>query len=136
MDYYIFYILIFLYLLAFFVDLWAAFSHPALLGKWKKYHYREKLEWDSFKETLKSKELDNMLLENDSLWEDWLIYGTALGVGEKVREAMKKAGIEDDMLNFSEVTSTTMGFVFVSGTGSGGGFSGGGGFGGGGAGAR
>lgn len=113
-----------------------------LFGRWKEDYYKEKLEWDAFKKFLSNFAMIKKYAPEDiAIWKDWLIYGTALGVGEKVAKAMESLNIK-----IPEVT-TFYGFgTFhaigktatrtISGGGGGGGFGAGGGFGGGGAGGR
>ncbi len=113
-----------------------------LFGRWKGDYYKEKLEWDAFKKFLSNFAMIKKYAPEDiAIWKDWLIYGTALGVGEKVAKAMESLNIK-----IPEVT-TFYGFgTFhaigktaartISGGGGGGGFGAGGGFGGGGAGGR
>lgn len=123
-----------------------ALVFPAtLFGKWKGDYYKEKLEWDGFTTFLSDfVQLKKYSPEDLVMWGDWLIYGTALGVGDSVAKAMEQLHIQ---LPFSEESpglyrsSLTGAFLPVmaysppSSSGSGGGsFGGGGGFGGGGAG--
>ena len=138
-DYALFYLLLMMDSLFLMMSLVAAFSHPSLLGRWKGDYYREKLEWDSFARTISDeKRFRDIVAENSSLWDDWLIYGTALGVSKKVRKAMEEAGVNVDSVYMSDDVFKGMGFVyFGAAVSSGSGVSaGGGGFGGGGAGAR
>jgi uncharacterized membrane protein len=61
----------------------------ALFGHWKDDRYREKLEWEAFRHFLSDLALIRKYAPEDlSAWGEWLIYGTALGVGDKVEEAM------------------------------------------------
>jgi len=119
----------------------------ALFGKWRIDSYKEKLEWDAFKTFLSDfAAISKYAPEDLNMWKEWLIYGTALGVGDTVAKAMEKLQV-----NVPEVHATTympiyFGHTFrmtippTTGTGvggiSGGGFGAGGGFGGGGGGAR
>ena len=61
----------------------------ALFGHWKDNRYREKLEWDAFRRFLSDPaQVGKNTPEDLSTWGEWLVYGTALGVGEKVEQAM------------------------------------------------
>ena len=119
-----------------------------LFGHWKDDKYKEKLEWDAFAYFLSDLALIRQYSPSDlSQWGDWLVFGTALGVGKKVEEAMKELNIK-----IPEAFSPSLGLVqgaFIpiatfsppsqggsGGFGGGGSFGGGGGFGGGGVGGR
>lgn len=68
----------------------AIFSPSTLFGRWKGDTYQEKLEWDSFKKFLSDLALMRKYAPADlSMWGEWLVYGTALGVGNTVSQAMK-----------------------------------------------
>ncbi len=137
--YAVFYLLIMMDSLFLMFDLGAAYLRPSLLGRWKKEHYRERLEWDSFAKTISDRKfMKESGLQNGSLWEDWLIYGTALGIRNKVKKAMEEAGIDVSALYPDDEYVSTVAFLYVGGVSSSGGTGGvgGGGFGGGGAGAR
>ena len=64
-----------------------AFAAPStLFGHWKDDRYKEKLEWDSFTHFLSDMAMIQKYAPADlSMWGDWLIYGTALGVGRTWR---------------------------------------------------
>jgi hypothetical protein len=67
---------------------------PTLFGRWKDDYYREKLQWDAFGRFLSDMALMEKYAPEDlSRWGDWLVYGTALGVGDKVVEAMDALNI-------------------------------------------
>ncbi len=124
-------------------------SPSTLFGKWKGSAYGEKLEWDSFKRLLSDLALMKKYAPEDlSMWGEWLVYGTSLGVGDKVAKAMGDLKIPLEEAKFVPVLplfirpivtatppSRTGGGRSAGGFG-GGGFGAGGGFGGGGAGAR
>ncbi len=125
------------------------FSPSTLFGRWKDDFYKEKLEWGSFTKFLSDfAMLQKYAPEDLSIWKEWLVYGTALGVGVEVAKAMEQMNIYIPEaravtympLYFGNVygmTSTpSSGGSGGGGFSSGGGFSGGGGFGGGGGGAR
>ena len=67
------------------------FFPPTLLGRWRGDSYREKLQWDAFRaflsDMVKIREYSHA---DRTVWGDWLIYGTALGVGDGVVGAMKE----------------------------------------------
>jgi uncharacterized membrane protein len=118
-----------------------ALAFPStLFGHWKGERYREKLEWDAFAHFLSDLALIRQYSPADlSMWGEWLIFGTAMGVGDKVEKAMKELDIS---IPETIVPVTGMGlraaFIPVlffsppSRGGGGGGFGGGGGGGGGG----
>ncbi|XRO74734.1 DUF2207 family protein [Methanocaldococcus sp. 28A] len=121
----------------------------SLFGRWKNGYYKEKLEWDAFKKFLSDLAMIKKYSPEDiSIWRDWLIYGTALGVGDKVVEAMKSLNInipEADIAPavyiaygsmYSSINNAYSSTVASSSSSSIGGFGAGGGFGGGGGGAR
>jgi uncharacterized membrane protein len=61
----------------------------ALFGHWKDDKYREKLQWEAFTRFLSDLSLIRTSVPEDlTLWGDWVVYGTALGVGDKVESAM------------------------------------------------
>ena len=67
----------------------AAFP-STLFGHWKDDKYKEKLEWDAFAKFLSDLALIRQYAPEDlSMWGEWLVYGTALGIGDKVEKAMK-----------------------------------------------
>jgi uncharacterized membrane protein len=125
----------------------ALLAPPALFGRWKEDYYKEKLEWDSFRNFLTDMaQLEKYKMQDILIWEEWLVYASALGVGKKVAKQMKILNIN---IPQTEYVPVMYGSFFVvnsaimySQGGSGGrsgGFSGGsfgGGFGGGGAGGR
>jgi len=122
-----------------------ALSPSQLFGRWKEEFYKEKLEWEAFRRFLSDFAMIKKYAPDDlAIWKEWLVYGTALGVGDKVVKAMENLNI-----NIPEVRIYYHYPVFVSayrtstakaggsgGGGFGGGFGAGGGFGGGGAGGR
>jgi len=63
---------------------------PTLLGRWKAGAYREKLQWDAFRAFLSDLVRIREYSHADRvIWGEWLIYGTALGVGDGVASAMQ-----------------------------------------------
>lgn len=66
-----------------------------LFGYWKNDNYREKLEWDAFKNHLTDfSRLQQYGPEDMNMWGSWLVYGTAMGVGDKVAKAMQNLEID------------------------------------------
>lgn len=66
----------------------------ALFGRWKDDKYREKLQWEAFTRFLSDPALiRNHAPEDLTLWGDWLVYGTALGVGDTVESAMAELNV-------------------------------------------
>jgi uncharacterized membrane protein len=71
-----------------------AFAPSALWGRWKQDYYKEKLEWDAFRDFLSDFAMIKKYAPEDLiLWKEWLVYATALGVGDKVMEAMADLNI-------------------------------------------
>ena len=127
----------------------AALFPSTLFGFWKGDHYKEKLEWDAFSYFLSDLALIRQYSPADlSMWGEWLVYGTALGLGDKVEQAMKNLRI--DLPDVGVPLYSNMPVIFApivlysppssgggsGGFGGGGSFGGGGGFGGGGVGGR
>jgi uncharacterized membrane protein len=119
----------------------------ALFGKWRVNYYKEKLEWDAFKTFLSDfAAIQKYALEDLTMWKEWLVYGTALGVGDKVAKAMERLQVSVPEARAVIYMPIYFGHAFrmttppATGTGGGGigggGFGAGGGFGGGGGGAR
>lgn len=120
-----------------------AISAPStLFGRWKGVEYKEKLEWDAFRRLLSDLALIRQYAPQDlSMWGEWLVYGTALGVGDKVVEAMKELNVHLPEASILTVMPTTFRPIITAASppskgGVTGGFGAGGGFGGGGGGAR
>ncbi|RLE89436.1 MAG: DUF2207 domain-containing protein, partial [Thermoprotei archaeon] len=120
----------------------AIFAPSTLFGRWKGVEYKEKLEWDAFRRLLSDLALIRRYAPQDlSMWGEWLVYGTALGVGDKVVEAMKELNVHLPEASILTVMPTTFRPIITvasppSKGGVTGGFGAGGGFGGGGGGAR
>ncbi|MCD6235985.1 MAG: DUF2207 domain-containing protein, partial [Thaumarchaeota archaeon] len=120
----------------------AVIAPSTLFGKWKGSAYKEKLEWDAFRKFLSDLALIRKYAPQDlSIWGEWLVYGTALGVGDKVAEAMEALGVTLEEAAAARNMPKAFAPIITaispkSEGGSGGGFGAGGGFGGGGAGAR
>ena len=125
----------------------AALFPTTLFGYWKDDNLREKLQWDAFKAHLSDfSQLDRYGPEDINMWGRWLVYGTALGVGDKVAEAMNMLEVDYAPVRFvptyyywfRPITTARLSGSSRSGSGGsgGGGFGGGGGMGGGGGGVR
>ena len=121
----------------------------SLFGKWKRDYYKEKQEWDAFRTFLSDFAAIQKYAPADiSMWREWLVYGTALGVGKNVAEAMKRMHVKVPAVEEADAVifmPRHFGYMFRATTppsttggagGFGGGFGAGGGFGGGGGGAR
>ncbi len=130
----------------FIASLIAAASPAQIFGRWKKNYYMEKLQWEAFKKFLTDLALIKKYAPEDVvIWKEWLVYGTALGVAEKVEEALKKfakfeipevrtlRAVRGNFSSFSSTLSSSISQASPSGSS---GFGSGGGFGGGGAGGR
>jgi uncharacterized membrane protein len=122
----------------------------SLFGKWRGGAYKEKLEWDAFTRHLDElSQIERYPPEDIGMWGEWLVYGTALGVGDSVARALKQLDIDLPEAQYARsmpvyfhpfvVASTrkvSSSGGRVSGSFGGGGFGAGGGFGGGGGGVR
>jgi uncharacterized membrane protein len=132
----------------------ASFFPIYLLGRYKPGLYKEKLEWNAFRANLSDfSQMQRYGTEDLGMWGSWLVYGTALGVGEKVAEAMKSLNVRFPTTvvpmiahtHFHSIIVASRPVTYSAGSGShgggghvggGGGHGGGGGRGGGGAGRR
>ena len=67
----------------------------SLFGTWKGDFYRERLQWESFRRFLSDSVMMQRYSPDDiSIWGDWMVYGTALGVGDRVSETLKSLKIQ------------------------------------------
>jgi uncharacterized membrane protein len=128
----------------------AAGFPSSLFGRWKGESYREKLEWDAFTRHLDDlSQIERYPPEDIGMWGEWLVYGTALGVGDAVVRALRVLDIDLPEARYMRampiyfhpfvVASTrrvSSSGGRTSGSFGGGGFGAGGGFGGGGGGVR
>ncbi len=73
----------------------ASYTMPSyVFGRWKEDYHREKLEWKAFRNLLKDLALLGRYAPQDLvIWKEWLVYATALGVADKVVEAMEKLNV-------------------------------------------
>ncbi len=115
-------------------------NRGTLLRRFKKNFYQEYLEWQAFKKFLeKFTRMKEYPPEAVSLWDEYLTYATALGVGKKVLKRYNTLGIIDQdthttisctisvsTTSLSSLTYTSGGSGFGGG-GLGGGIGGGGG---------
>ena len=122
----------------------------SLYGKWRGEAYKEKLEWDAFTRHLDDlSQIERYPPDDIGMWGEWLVYGTALGVGDSVVRALKQLNIDLPEAQYARsmpvyfhrfVLASTRKVSSsggrVSGSFGGGGFGSGGGFGGGGGGVR
>jgi uncharacterized membrane protein len=105
----------------------------SLLLRYKGEFYTEYKEWQSFKKWLKySPAMKETGAKGVVLWDEYLVYATALGVSKQVLKELKKEGLIDDKrYNFYSgvyVSSTSFAMSSSGGhSGGGGGFGGGGG---------
>lgn len=119
-------------------------TKTALFIRYKKGYYDEYQQWQSFKRYLSnSYSMKNSPPKGIVLWDHYLVYATALGVGEKILKVLETEGYikKDQVTNYSGIYLTSSYFSTYSpsssgGGAGGGGFSGGGGMGGGGGGGR
>jgi uncharacterized membrane protein len=98
---------------------------------------KEKLEWDAFSAFLSDFAMIQRYAPQDmNMWKEWLIYGTALGVGENVAAALADLNIAIPEAVAIHSMSTSFSHAYSSSSprssSSGGSGGGGGGFGGGG----
>ncbi|MCW3990898.1 MAG: DUF2207 domain-containing protein [Candidatus Bathyarchaeota archaeon] len=133
------------------VQVVVAMGFPSsLFGMWRGDSYREKLEWDAFTRHLDDlSQIERYPPEDIGMWGEWLVYGTALGVGDAVVRALRVLEIDLPEARYMRampvyfhpfvVASTrrvSSSGGRASGSFGGGGFGAGGGFGGGGGGVR
>jgi len=73
------------------IQVMVAMAFPStLIGRWRGNTYEERCKWDAFRAYLQDFALIQQYAPRDlSMWGDWLVYGTALGVGDRVIEAMR-----------------------------------------------
>ena len=78
-----------IYTILFFQSLVCYSTPTQLFGRWRDEYYKEKLEWLAFKRFLERfAMMDKYKPEDVSVWDDWLVYGTALGVAKAVQKFM------------------------------------------------
>ena len=68
---------------------------PTVFGTWKGDSYRLKMEWDAFRVFLSDLALIRKYPPRDiAMWGEWLVYGTAMGVGDTVIREMKELDVQ------------------------------------------
>jgi Predicted membrane protein (DUF2207) C-terminal domain len=68
---------------------------PTVFGTWKGDYFKLKLEWDAFRVFLSDLALIRKYPPRDlSMWGEWLVFGTALGVGDSVVRVMKELDVQ------------------------------------------
>jgi len=112
----------------------------AILIRYKQDYYKEYLEWQAFKKYLDASfTIRTGTHKTIIMWNEYLVYATALGVSKKVVNELKQAGIitnNQSSLYIGLHASASSGFASSGGPGGGHGGAGGGGVGGGGGGGR
>lgn len=123
---------------SFFLFQWIA-RKTAILSHFKESYYEEYQRWQAFRNYLKgSPSMRESKHEAVILWEQYLVYASALGIAKEVLRQLRQQHIiteQQYQLYFITATHTSTSFMAASGTGGGGGV-GGGGVGGGGGGGR
>ncbi len=72
----------------------AAIAPQVVFGRWKDDYYREKQEWDAFRAFLGDYAMMQKYAPQDlAIWREWLVYGTALGVGDSVARVLENLKI-------------------------------------------
>ncbi|MGV8141038.1 MAG: DUF2207 family protein [Candidatus Woesearchaeota archaeon] len=115
------------------------YRKTSLFIRFKDDYYTEFQQWQGFKRYLSHLDtIPRTPYKGVVMWEKYLIYATALGVGKKVLEEMKKLNMinQNTYTAYSCIYTNTAFGSFSSSGGSGGGGMGGGGIGGGGGGGR
>jgi len=66
-----------------------------LMGRYKPGLYKEKLEWAAFRANLSEfSQIQKYGTADLAMWGSWLVFGTALGVGDTVAQAMARLNIQ------------------------------------------
>jgi len=93
---YLDYVVALFYSLVILIQASVAFYYgPTIFSRWKEDHYREKLEWDAFGRFLSDlSHIEKYNRKNGDTWGEWLVYGTALGLGERISTAAKVYGVD------------------------------------------
>ncbi|HFC49377.1 MAG TPA: DUF2207 domain-containing protein, partial [Thermofilum sp.] len=88
-----------------------ALAPVQIFGRWKPGKLKEKLEWDAFRNTLRDLAMIPKAQPQDVVvWKEWLAYGTALGVGDRVAAAMRLRGIS---VSEADVANTVSSGLYV-----------------------
>jgi hypothetical protein len=78
-----------------------------LIGRWRGKTYEERCKWDSFRAFLQDfSQIQQYAPQDLSMWGDWLVYGTALGVGDRVIVAMRDLRIQIPVANIAPALQT------------------------------
>ena len=101
----------------------------SILIRFKESYYVEYQQWQAFRKFLSnSYSIKNMPHKAVVLWEQYLVYGCALGVAKQVLKELKQANIittEDYNLYNTSINKTSISFATASGSrGGSGGFGG------------
>jgi len=87
---------------------------PTVFGTWKGDAYRLKLEWDAFRVFLSDLALIRKYPPRDiAMWGEWLVYGTALGVGDTVIREMKEMDVQSPDVRIA--SAVRAGFSAIAG---------------------
>jgi len=94
--------------IAAFAQIVYAYSQPdTLFGRWRDGYYKEKLEWDAFRNHLSDlSQMSKYSPDDLGMWGTWLVYGTALGVGDKVAQAMGSLNVKIDVAPMTTMAHT------------------------------
>jgi uncharacterized membrane protein len=84
------------------------------LVRFKKDYYKEFLEIEAFRNMLKNfAQLKKYLPEDEVLWKDWLLIGTALGVADNVIKALKERGYKiEELLKYKEEIKPVISYIY------------------------
>jgi uncharacterized membrane protein len=86
---------------------------PSLFSRWKANYHKEKLEWDAFRNFLENFATNHKYLPKEpNIWKEWLVYGTALGVGLKFAEEMEQLNIKIPEIRVISYMYTYFGLIF------------------------
>ena len=85
----------------------AYFFPSDVFGSWSEGMFKEKKQWDAFRAHLSDlSQLSKYSIEDLPMWGSWLVYGTALGVGDKVASAMKELNVKLDIAPVATIART------------------------------
>ncbi len=90
------------------------FNGWGLWLRWRKQTVKEFYEWQAFKSFLSDEANLSKYDDRDlNMWKDWLVYASALGVGKKVVEHMRKTALGeslDDVISLYDIIGTGSAF--------------------------
>lgn len=126
--------MVILYSVYFLLSIIIAAGYPTVFIRFKRDYYAEYLHWQAFKKYLSySYTISSATHETIVMWEEYLLYATALGIPERVLEEGGKIKIVDKqhIAIYSSINNSSASFsgAYLAATGHGG-HGGGGGFGG------